>query len=185
MEKPGSLHAWGTGLWPPMSNRSFCSQVFLKYYHSERLLKVLARHDQLATVLQCLVRGWRARRKAREMRKERNARAATKIQAGTLWSVKGQHNCGPTCVGWVKGRQCWHSFIKIRSSLSFLVYVVQESDAILCGAHISAYLSRETEQLSSSKQVCGMILWYSVVGAFSCNYHYQLVIYAHPPFLKN
>lgn len=65
-------------------------QVFLKYYHSETLLKMLTRHDRLATVLQALVRGWRGRRKAKERRKERNTRAAVKIQSGRQW-VKGRY----------------------------------------------------------------------------------------------
>lgn len=57
-------------------------QVFLKYHHSESLLKLLMRHDRHATALQRLVRGWQGRRQARKKREERNARAAVKIQSG-------------------------------------------------------------------------------------------------------
>ena len=57
-------------------------QVFLKYYHSETLLKILLGYDHAATVLQALVRGWGGRRRASKLRQERNRRAAVKLQAG-------------------------------------------------------------------------------------------------------
>ena len=63
-------------------------QVFLKYYHSERLLQTLAGFDRSATVLQSVVRGWQGRRNAVQVRKERAEKAAVKIQAGECCKLK-------------------------------------------------------------------------------------------------
>ena len=55
--------------------------MFLKYYHSERLLQILSGYDRSATVLQSIVRGWQGRKKAVQVRKERAEKATVKIQA--------------------------------------------------------------------------------------------------------
>jgi len=56
-------------------------QVFLKYYHFEELVQVLSRYSHHATVLQSVVRGYLARRKAKRLMDEKKRRAAMIIQA--------------------------------------------------------------------------------------------------------
>lgn len=62
----------------------FWWQVFLKYYHVERLWQILSSYERHATKMQKLVRGFLARREAQGLwRQKRERVAAIIIQAGT------------------------------------------------------------------------------------------------------
>lgn len=58
-------------------------QVFLKYYHVDHLDKLLSKFERSAVVLQCLIRGWQARRVVARLKEhQRRNQAAMLIQAG-------------------------------------------------------------------------------------------------------
>ena len=59
----------------------FFFQVFLKYYHVDRLLQIVRNYNRSALKIQKTVRGWLARRRVGALREERN-KASIKIQAG-------------------------------------------------------------------------------------------------------
>lgn len=59
-------------------------QIFLKYYHIERLGQLLASYDWAAITAQRVVQGWLARRRAAVLKEVRRQRAAVRIQAGTM-----------------------------------------------------------------------------------------------------
>lgn len=52
-------------------------------------MKILSKYERLATALQSMVRGWMGRRRAKQLRKEKDRRAVVKIQAGTFCVGKG------------------------------------------------------------------------------------------------
>jgi len=58
------------------------TQIFLKYYHVERLVQILSSYDRSAIAIQQVVRGWMARRRVARLREERRLRAVVRIQAG-------------------------------------------------------------------------------------------------------
>ena len=60
-------------------------QVFLKYFHVERLTQVLANYDRSAINVQRVVKGWLARKKVSLLRFEKKVQAAIKIQSGVLY----------------------------------------------------------------------------------------------------
>lgn len=58
-------------------------QVFLKYYHIERLWQIVSNYDRHATAVQKMVRGWIARKRVEQHRRElTRIAAATVIQTG-------------------------------------------------------------------------------------------------------
>ena len=57
-------------------------QIFLKYYHVEKLGQLLAGYERAAVVAQRVVRGWLARKRVALLREEKRHRDAVKIQAG-------------------------------------------------------------------------------------------------------
>ena len=57
-------------------------QVFLKYYHVERLWQLLSNYDKLTILIQTHVRMWLARKELFRLREQRRRVAATRIQAG-------------------------------------------------------------------------------------------------------
>ena len=67
------------------TSHPFLWQVFLKYYHIERLWQILSSYGRHATKMQKLVRGFLARREAQCLwRQQKERAAATTIQAGRM-----------------------------------------------------------------------------------------------------